>query len=220
MASLPEHLASAPVGREPLPREVMAAHQRQRVIEAATGVFAKRGYTATTVDHIVAAAKVGVGSFYALFAGKEDCFLAAYESALSDAGEQIAARVPPDAPQPERVCAALRALLSLLAAEPLRARLVLVEAQTAGTEARARYDATLERLAPELRLLREANPAAAELPGTLETAILGGAAWFLQQRLVLGEIGDGVGLLPELAEIVLEPYLGHSATAQLLAATA
>jgi AcrR family transcriptional regulator len=218
VAALPEHLTSAPVGREPLAREVMVEHQRDRVLAGAIGVFAKRGYPATTVDHIVAAAKVSVGNFYTLFDGKPDCFLAAFERIVAEGCAKVEARVPADAEQPQKVVFALRALLELLAAEPLRARVALVEAQTAGPEALARYQAAIDALAPALRRCRDASPVAAELPATLEVATLGGAVWFLQQRIVLGEIGDAAALLPDLVEIVLEPYLGREESERLLAA--
>lgn len=217
MAPLPEHLMSVPVGREPLPREVMLEHQRDRVIAAAIEVFAKRGYPATTVDHIVAAAKVAVGNFYSFFSGKEECFLVSYDRILAEGRERIEAEIPADAEQPEKVCFALKALLGLLAAEPLRARVALVEAQTAGPAALARYQATLDAIAPELRRCRAASPHAAELPETLEVATLGGVVWFLQQRIVLGEV-DRPGLLSDLVEIVLEPYVGRERATQLLAA--
>ncbi len=71
MASLPEHLRPIPAGREKLSREVMEEHQRKRVVEAAIVVFAEKGYPGTTVDDLVNAARVGVGSFYALFGGKK-----------------------------------------------------------------------------------------------------------------------------------------------------
>jgi AcrR family transcriptional regulator len=208
----------APQDRGPLPREIRLAHQRLSVLDAATRVFAKRGYPGTTVDHLVAAARVGYASFYEFFAGKEDCFLQDFDLILEEGRERIEAAIPPDAPQPEKVAVALRTLLDLIAEEPLRARVALVEAQTAGSMALARYEAGLDRAVPELRRCRDASPLAAELPPTLELATLGGAVWFLQQRIVLGEAGDATALLPELAEIVLEPYVGREETARLLAA--
>ena len=39
---------------------------------ALTEVFAKRDYQAATVDHLIAAAKISMGSFYDFFGGKED----------------------------------------------------------------------------------------------------------------------------------------------------
>ena len=217
MASLPEHLMPLPVGREQLSREVMEAHQRDRVLDAAIGVFAKRGYQGTTVDHIVAAAKIGVGSFYALFEGKLDCLLQAYDRILAAARTEITAAIPPEAGWPEQVCAALASLLSWIAANPFPARLALVEIQTAGPTALPRYEEALDSLAPPLRHGRELSPHAAELPQTLEAAIVGGVAWLLQQRIVMGEVDGIEALFPELVEIVIEPYLGEDETARLLA---
>jgi AcrR family transcriptional regulator len=211
---------SVPAGREPLSREVMAEHQRERILDAATGVFAKRGYQATTVDNIVAAAKVGVGGFYALFGGKEECFLAAYDRVFADARARIVAALPAGRPWPEQACAALRATLDFLAAEPLRARVVLIESQTAGPAGLARYEGSIDELVPLLRLGRKHSPVAEELPPTLEVAVVGGLLWFLQQRLALGELEGIERFLPDAAEIVIEPYLGRTSTERLLAATA
>jgi AcrR family transcriptional regulator len=218
MASLPEHLSAAPAGRQRLSREVIASHQRNRTLDAAIEVFAKRGYMGTTIDHIVAAARIGVGSFYELFAGKEDCFLAAYDRALASGREQLSAAVPPAAPWPEQAYAAVRSLFALFATEPFAARLVLVEAQTAGPRALARFEATLDTITPLLRRGRAFSPIAGELPAMLEEAVLGGLVWFLQQRLVLGELDGGEQLFADALGLVLDPYLGEAAAAELIAA--
>jgi AcrR family transcriptional regulator len=217
MASLPEFLSKVPVGREPLSREVIESHQRERIVEVAIEVFAKRGYRATTIDHITAAAQIGIGSFYALFEGKEECFLAAYDRIVAEAREAIAAAVPAETPWPEASAIGLRTLLELVAAHPHHARVVLVEAQTAGPAALDVYEGTLDELVPALAKGRKHSPFG-ELPPTLEFATLTGFAWFLQQRIVLGEL-EGLGAaLPEVLEIVLAPYVGADEAAQLAAA--
>jgi AcrR family transcriptional regulator len=220
MVSLPEHLAKGPVGKKQVSREVVEAEHRNRVLDAATEVFAKRGYPATTVDHIVSSARIGVGRFYSLFEGKEDCFLQAYERNLANGRARVAERLPAGAAWPERACATLQIVLDLVAAEPLAARLVLAEAQTAGDAALARYEETIDLLVPELRAGREFSPMAAELPQSLEVAILGGLLWFLQQRVVQGELDGLEDRLPEVADIVLAPYLGPEETRRLLKSVA
>jgi AcrR family transcriptional regulator len=217
MAALPEHLRSVPAGRERLPREVRQEHQRDHILSVATEVFAKRGYPETTVDHIVSSAKVGVGSFNSLFDGKEDCFLRAYERVVERSEARIQGAAASADSWPRQVVAVLREILGIVEEEPLRARLALVEVQTAGEKALSRYEAGLDRVADALRPGREFSPAGGELPASLEFAIAGGLAWFLQQRIVRGEATEAGRLLPEALEIVLEPYLGEAQTAALIA---
>ena len=217
MASLPEHLRPAPSERQVLPRAVRLEHQRRHVLDVATEVFAKRGYPGTTIDHIVATARVAFSSFYELFDGKQDCFLQCYERVVADFWERISAAVPAADPWPEQVCAVLRSALAAIAAEPLAARLALIEVQTAGPAALAGYERTHDALVPLLRRGREFRSSPDELPATLEEATIGGVAWLLQQRLVLGEAGELEALYPELVEIVLGPYLGEDEATRLAA---
>lgn len=219
MASLPEHLQAKPAGRHRLSPAVRAEHQRDRILDAAIGVFAERGYQGTTIDDIVAAAKVGVGSFYDLFENKPGCFVQAYERVVAEARERIAAAVPAKAGWPEQACAALRALLELIEAEPVSARIALVEVQTAGPEALTRHEETVDSVIPLLARGRAENPELAELPPHLEEAIVGGLAWLLQQRLVQGEFEGAEAYLPDVLELALVPYVGKEEAARLLAAS-
>lgn len=218
MTTLPPHLAKKPVGRDQVSREVIESHQRERVLEAAIGVFAKRGYPSTTIDHIVAAARIGVGSFYALFDGKEDCFSHVFDRVVERSRERVVAAIPEDAGWEDQALAALRALLELISEEPYAARIVLVEVQTAGPESLLRYEELLESLTPVLRAARDLTPVGAELPETFEDATIAGVAWLLHQRLVIGELEDLDQLLPDLVGILIEPYVGEKQAAALLAA--
>jgi AcrR family transcriptional regulator len=219
MARLPEHLSAAPVG-EPLAREVVLAGQRQRVVEAAGEVIAERGYHGATVGQIVAASGAAVGSFYGLFEGKEDCFLAAFDAAVEEARAEIGAALAGIDSFPEQVWAALRALLGLIVAEPRRARLVLIEAQSAGPAARERYDALLAELAPLLARGRDRRPEAAALPDSLEGSLLGGLSWLVRRNLGSGDLEPIGGLLPEMARLIFDPYLGESESERLTRAFA
>jgi AcrR family transcriptional regulator len=204
------------IGQEPFPHEVVLEHQRDRVLKAAAEVFAKRGYRGATVGNLVSGAKVGVNSFYALFEGKEECFLAVYDRVLSESCERLAASVPVGAGWPRQIAAIARALLELIEQQPLVARIALVEVHTAGPAARALHESYLEEFATLLRSGREHSAVSGELPETLEYATVGGLAWLLQQRIAIGEAATITELLPEVLEIVAEPYLGKAATAALV----
>jgi TetR/AcrR family transcriptional regulator len=195
------------VGKERISKDVLEEHQRRRVLAAATGVFARRGYHSTTVDQIVRAARIGVGSFYGLFEGKEDCFLRLFETIVAEAEERVAAAPAAEASWADRVVRGLRSLLELVATEPDRARVAIVEAPTAGPAAEARYAATIDRLAAGLREGRSAGPAAEGPRPALEDAAVAGVAWTLHQKLAVGEPVLVDALLPEMADYLLAPYL-------------
>lgn len=208
MASLPDHLLPGAVGKGPISRDVLEQHQRQRVLAAATGVFARRGYQSTTVDQIVSAARIGVGSFYGLFEGKEDCFLRLHDMIVAEAEERIEAAAAGEDRWADRVTKVLRALLELAAAEPDRARVAIVEAPTAGRAAEARYAETVARLAAGLREGRSGEAPGEGPPQGFEHAAVAGLAWTLHQRLVVGEPLVVAELLPEMADFVVAPYAG------------
>jgi AcrR family transcriptional regulator len=210
MAGLPERFHVAPTGRHGLPADVVALYQRERLIAATIELVAKRGYRGTSVDQIVKRARVGYVAFYELFEGKEDCFLAAFDRIVTETREQVAEAIPAEAPWPEQVCAALKAAIELIAADPGRARVGLVEVQAAGPVAYAHYEAAIDNAIPLLRAGRASVPASADLSETLEEAVIGGIVWILHQRLVKGEAEKIGGLLAEMIRTALRPYLGEA----------
>ena len=206
----PEEAAVVPTGRHGLPANIVADYQRQRLIAATIELVAKRGYRGTSIDHIVKSARVGYVAFYELFEGKEDCFTAALEEIVSEARAQLTTAVDPTDPWPQQICAALRGLVEMIAAEPARARVALVEAPAAGPEAYHRYEQAVDAAIPKLREGRALRGEAAELSQTLEEAIVGGVVWIFHQRLVNGEADAIPGMLGEAIQIALAPYLGEA----------
>jgi AcrR family transcriptional regulator len=217
MAPVPAHLTGVPIGERELARETKLEHQRRRILHAATAVFAKRGYQATKVSHVVKAASSSTGHFYSLFESKEACFLAAYDLAIAEGTEAISVRIPADGAWPEQVAAALSALGEWIAAQNFAARLVIVETQSAGAAALARYQETLRGLVPLLRRGRELTPAGEALPKSLETSALGGVTWILHERLVASGFEPSAELHSELFKILAGPYLGEAETKRFLA---
>ncbi|MET8053158.1 MULTISPECIES: TetR/AcrR family transcriptional regulator [unclassified Streptosporangium] len=78
-----------PRGRHGLPPEVVRTSQRDRLIQAMLLLVAARGYAATTVPDVIAAARVSRNAFYANFHDKEACFLALCERDLPGVVETI-----------------------------------------------------------------------------------------------------------------------------------
>ena len=82
-----------------LTRHEKQAETRERVLEAATRVFARRGYQAASVEEIAEEAGFSHGAVYSNFAGKEALFLAVYEERIARRQSEIGAAGEADAPR-------------------------------------------------------------------------------------------------------------------------
>jgi AcrR family transcriptional regulator len=63
---------------------------QQRILDAATLVFSKRGFSAATIADIVEHSGASIGSIYHHFGGKKELFLAIYDRLSADVERQIA----------------------------------------------------------------------------------------------------------------------------------
>ncbi len=207
--SLSERLAKMPPGRHLVPRDFVVQNQRERMLLATAELLAERGYQKTTIELIAKTARVALSTFYEQFSSKEECVLAAFDETVDAAAEVFAELLDPEQPWTEQISVGLEILLEMIGNEPARARLVIVESQAAGGEALKRYQAMLEWVAPKLREGREHNPRAGRLPDGLEVAIVGGLAWLVHQRLIAGRDAEIRGLLPEMLQVTLTPYVGE-----------
>ncbi len=188
--------------------------QRERILDAAERLIAARGVAGTSIEALVKEAGVSSVTFYELFEGKEECFVAAFDRAVEWAGSEVATAAIGDPATgglswSEGIATGLRAVTKLIGTEPRRARLVLVEAQTGGPGLSAHFEAALDRVAAKLREGRALETAPADLPVTHEEATAGALAWLLRERLERDGEGEELGALyPELIDIALAPYLG------------
>jgi AcrR family transcriptional regulator len=209
-----ERLAKLPPGRHLVPRDFVAQNQRERMLLATAELVAERGYQKTTIELIAKTARVALVTFYEHFADKEECFLAAFDENVEAARQVFAELLDPQQAWADQIAAGLEVLLEMVVREQSRAKLCIVESQAAGAAALARYQAMLESVAPKLREGRELNPRADRLPEGLEVAIAGGLAWLVHQRLVSGRTDDLAGLLPEMLQVTLTPYVGEAEAAR------
>ncbi len=208
MQYLSQRLASKPA-KAPgatAPTDRLGADQRRRILDATEQLIGERGCGGASIEEIVKGAGVSSVTFYEHFVDKQACFVATFDRAVVEAGAELSAAAEREEEWADRVRAVLGALLAAIAAEPDRARLCLVEAQTGGPHLSARYDATLDAAASRLRRGRLLDTAPRELPDTVEEAAVGGIAWLLRQRVERGELDGVEELLPKLTEIALSPY--------------
>ena len=114
-----------PRGRSRLPLPAVRASQRERLLRSVIAAVSESGYLAVTVADIVRRARVSRAAFYAHFADKEDCFLAATAEGRELMISQLvcATRALPAGSCDEAVLrVACRAYLAFLAGEPAFAR--------------------------------------------------------------------------------------------------
>jgi AcrR family transcriptional regulator len=78
---------------------------QQRILDAATEVFATRGFTAATVADVVAGSGASIGSIYHHFGGKSELFLAIFEQMANAVDRRIEAAMEQagEAADPRRI---------------------------------------------------------------------------------------------------------------------
>ena len=73
-------------------------NKRPLLVEAATRVFAEKGYASTRVADIAVRAGVGKGTVYEYFASKEELLFAVFESINENIAERIRAVLDAEGP--------------------------------------------------------------------------------------------------------------------------
>jgi AcrR family transcriptional regulator len=144
LAKTHEGKPGLPRGRSHLPPSAVRASQRERLLRSVIAAVSESGFLAVTVADIVRGARVSRAAFYAHFADKEDCFLAA----TAEGRELMIAQVvsathalPAGSGDEEVLRAAHRAYLAFLASEPAFTRVFYVHMPAAGPRAVDRLDA-------------------------------------------------------------------------------
>jgi AcrR family transcriptional regulator len=210
MGSPSSNPQSTQVSNRPLPRAYAVRSDRERVLEAMVRAAASRGYEATTVEEVVAAAEVSRASFDQMFASKEACFLEAYDAVIDVllAHVSTAFESTVGQPWPDRIAAGLRALVDLLSVESDIAHMAMVEVTAVGEDARIRYRAALERFTYFLEEGRAASAGGRELPADTARFAIGGATSMIFDEVRAGRGSELRRILPDLLFAVLMPYLG------------
>lgn len=211
MPATPDERRILPRGRHGLSRAFVISNQRERIIESIAHVCALKGYQATTVEDIIADAGVSRRTFYDLFKDKHHCFVCAYELVIERVFDAVdAAYWAGERAWPERIASGLTALLELFAAEPVFARLVIVEVLAAGREALERRDASLKRFATLFAPARAGLPSELAEQQLLARAVVGGLSEMLYGRILSGATMRLRDVGPEFVYCALVPYVGHA----------
>jgi AcrR family transcriptional regulator len=196
----PAPRVSLPRGPHRLSRDVVEHSQRSRLEVALVDVVAEKGYVATTVADIIAAAGVSRTTFYRLFKDKEDCFLQAYRRGADAQFRRVIAAVESATDPLEQLRRNLRAYLAALVDYPACARAFLLEVTAAGPRALAIKDELERRYVELLRRLhrgfRERSPDLPEPPVEVFRAAVAAVDDMVVRRIREGGLADLAELEP------------------------
>jgi AcrR family transcriptional regulator len=209
-----------PRGPHALPQDVVIAHQRERLLDAAATAVAEQGYAELTVRDLIVRAGVSRRTFYQLFDDKIDCVFAAHERAFERLSEVLVDACRAEVAWSDRVAAAIAASLAFAVESPSEAQLIVVACHTASEPKLAsRGHAAHEKLADLLRTGRQQGEVANVPPELTEQAVVGAAMAVVGARLLAGDVDSLPLLVPELTQVILTPYLGDEEAQRVAQAT-
>ena len=189
------HARQLPSGRHGLPRDVVVAHQRERIVGALAQSVTTFGYAASSVERVASRAGVSRRTFYEQFAGKEDAYLQTFDGAAG----RLLANVTADAGDGDAVEDRLRrclcSFLTGLASEPVLAHMCVVDVLTAGPAAVALRD-RYQRAFADLLEETAGDPDGRPLPPLAAEGLVGAIYDLVYKRIAQ----DHADELPDLLE--------------------
>ncbi|HEY1689388.1 MAG TPA: TetR/AcrR family transcriptional regulator [Solirubrobacteraceae bacterium] len=101
-----------------LTREQSKAQTRERLLDAARTVFARRGFHGASVEEIAAEAGFSTGALYSNFEGKEDLFLVLMDHVIDTYAQEISSEVDGRSTVAERARDGARHWMEIVEREP------------------------------------------------------------------------------------------------------
>ncbi|HXA53915.1 MAG TPA: TetR/AcrR family transcriptional regulator [Solirubrobacteraceae bacterium] len=180
----------------------MAAHQRERLVEAMVQAVSERGVVATTISDLVARAGISRRTFYEHFDNKEDCLLATYDTVVESEVRRLLDLADADVGWLEQLEAIVRALFDAIAERPDAARLICVEMGASGAIGVQRWADGATRFERFISEGFERAPGAGTIPDPVARAVVGALRKIIYTRV--REERSNKSLKGELARIVPE----------------
>jgi AcrR family transcriptional regulator len=195
---------------------VVAATQRDRLLDGVVRTVAALGYTGARVSDICQAAGVTRPVFYEQFSGKEEAFLAAHRHGTAVVIRRMEEAFASRPDWCDGVHAALRAVLAILAEVPAFATMAVVEVDAVGPAGRL----VREQLRVRLRRLFAdcPNPPDGVTAELLVDTVVGGIYSTVYRYVAAGRHSELPSLLPTLAHFALAPFFGPQEAARRVAA--
>jgi AcrR family transcriptional regulator/DNA-binding MarR family transcriptional regulator len=190
--------------------------QRSRMLSSVVAVVSEHGYGEMSVTRVTSRAGVSRRTFYELFENREECFLAAFDDAISEMGAVATAAYAGQRGWRESLRAALSALLELLDQRPGVASLVIVQALGAGPKVLQRRAEVLAQLNRIVDLGRTQAPRGRVVPPLTAEGVVGAVLAVIHARLTERDPAPLGELLNPLMSTIVAPYMGAAAAAREL----
>jgi AcrR family transcriptional regulator len=202
-----------PAGRHGIPRELVLANQRGRLLDAVMRVVTTKGYATMRISDVTALAGVSRRTFYDNFTDKEDAFLAAYDDVVSRLTAAVGASFATASDWPSKVERGLSTFLTQLAAAPAIAHVCIVEVMAAGPRALDRRAHAMAQFAEFLVPSLDDVPGADRVSDLTVEALTGGLYDVIYSRVVAGRTAELPQLMPDLLHAIVLPFLGPEVAA-------
>ncbi|MEV4049807.1 TetR family transcriptional regulator [Amycolatopsis sp. NPDC049688] len=196
-------------------REVKQLRTRQALAEAAADLFRRKGFDATTIADVAAAAEVGTRTLFRYFASKEDLLFPDHDDRVQAAVRTIEASAPSERPAEVLLRALAQAesdddIVSGMTA--LRLRLMREHPAVRGKALQLYSDAQLEIS----RALANAFPdrfdtlTAAALTGAFAGAVQGVLCALIQDRADVDDPAEYRAIVDRATRTALAPWLAET----------
>jgi AcrR family transcriptional regulator len=172
-----------PRGPQALPRAQVAAHQRERLVEAMVQAVNERGVVATTISDLVARAGISRRTFYEHFENKEDCLLASYDAVVEGEVQRLLEVYASADDWLEQLEAVIRAMFESIARRPDAARLICVEMGASGAVGVQRWADGATRFERFISRGFEQAPGPGTIPDPVARAIVGALRKIIYSRV-------------------------------------
>jgi AcrR family transcriptional regulator len=188
---------------------------RTRILRAAINLSLRDRFDDLSALRIADEANAPIESFLALFADKEECYLAALDMLADEILQVVADPELVSAQWSRAVCKTIESLLAYLASHPACAITLMAKAPEAGPRA---VEHTMELALELATLLTEGAP---QHPlGQLAVEGVAGALWHTISSEIVADRGHRLPILAEyLSYAVLTPFIGAEAAVQTILAS-
>jgi AcrR family transcriptional regulator len=191
----------------------------ENIRSALLSLLADRSYAELGLADLLRAAAVSEPEFTVRFASLDDCFSELYQGFMREAAGETFAAYAAEGDWRSGMRAQIWASHDFLVADPLRARIAVIDVNSGGEAVLAIRDLFMGAFIELVHLGRHGSAAAGEVPRERAEAIAGASWELIAQPIRAGRLELLVDVVPQILYLLYLPYLGEAeARAELVRA--